>query len=113
MGNAGRKGGLTRITVRNLKISVAQLLITEAVVIYPAVHQHDRLALLAPISFLTVAPIWALQERAFGAFLVILSINIAFLSVMIFSITKNHTLVSGISLFLFNFLGVCLFAAGY
>jgi hypothetical protein len=111
MGSAG-ESGLTRTTVTNLKICIAQLLVTEAVVGYPAVRQHDSLALLAPISFLTVAPIWALQDRAFGAFLVILSIDIAFLSIMIFSISKNHKLVSGICLFVFNFPGVCLIAAG-
>src|ERR1700682_5237446 len=107
-----RESWMTGTTVTNLKLFIAQLLITEALVIYPAVHQHDGLLILAPISYLTVAPIWAFEERAFGAFLVILSIDIAFLLVMIFSITKNHKLVSGVCLFVFNLLCIGFMAAG-
>ena len=99
---------------KNLLICIVQLLLTESVMIYPVFYgRHPLVELLAPISLLTLAPIWALREGAYGGFLAILFIDVLFLSVMTFSITKNHRLVSGLCLLLFNFLGAGFIAAGY
>jgi hypothetical protein len=107
---------MTRATVTNLKIWIAQLLVTEALVIYPAVRANDPRAIyeriLAPSSLLTVAPIWSLQDRAYPAFLVIVFIDVAFLWIMIFSALRDHKIVGAVCLFVFNFLCVAFIAAG-
>jgi hypothetical protein len=105
---------MSRITRNNLLICMLQLLITEGVMIYPVFYgRHPLAELLAPISLLTYAPMWALRDRAYLALLAILSIDILFLSTMTFSIIKNHKLVSGVCLLLFNVMGIGFIAAGY
>ena len=113
MGSAG-EGELTKTTFTNLSICIAQLLVIESLFkFYPGNHAGSlAIRILTPISFLTLAPIWAFEDRALGAFLAILSLDTAFLSIMIFSIRRNHKLLSSISLFAFNFLCVGLIAAG-
>jgi hypothetical protein len=102
---------MTRTTVKNLKICIVQLLVTEALAVILVVL-GDNLPLeiyprvIAPISLLTVVPIWALRDGAYAAFLVIVLIDVVFLSIMIFSIAWNHKIVGGICLFAFNFLSV-------
>ena len=103
---------MTRIAASNLRICIVQLLVTEALVIYPAVHQHAILVMLAPVSLLALAPAWALHDRAYGAFLVILFIDFVFLAIMILSIRKGYKLASVICLFAFNFIGMGFIAAG-
>jgi hypothetical protein len=89
-----------------------QLLVTEALVILPValgkqspVSIYERI--LSPIYLLTLAPIRALGYGWYGGFrgfLVIVSIGVVFLSIIIFSALRNHKIVAGVSLFLFNFL---------
>ena len=103
---------MTRTTVKNLKICVVQLLVTEALVILPAVlgkyspvSTYERI--LSPIYLLTLAPIRALRYGWYGGFLgflVIVSIDVVFLSITIFSVVRNHKIVGVVSLFVFNFL---------
>ena len=100
---------MTRATVTNLKIWIVQLLVTEALVIYPPGGQHlipvyERI--FAPISLLTLVPIWALQHGQYDLFLVIVPIDAVFLWTMIFSVLRNHKIVGAVCLFVFNFLGV-------
>ena len=93
---------------------MVQLVITEGAMIYPVFYgRHPLGELLAPISLLVFAPMWALRDGAWGAFLAILSIDAAFLSIMTFSIIRNHKLVSAVCLFAFTFLGMGFIAAGY
>jgi hypothetical protein len=107
---------MTRATIKNLKFWIVQLLVTEALVIYPAVYAKDPVGIyeriLAPISLLTVAPVWSLQDRAYGAFLMIGSLDAMFLSIMIFSVVRSHKIVGAVCLFVFNFLCVGFIAAG-
>ena len=112
MGSAG-ESGLTRTTVTNLKICIVQLLVTEALVILPSVvlGKHSAVAtyerILSPIYLLTLAPIRALGYGWYGGFLgflVIVSIDVLFLSIIILSAVRNHKIVGGVCLFVFNFL---------
>ena len=93
-----------------------QLLVTEALIIYPAVRANTAVGIydriLAPTSLLTLFPIWALREGAYAEFLVIVSIDVAFLSIMVFSVVRNHRIVGAVCLFVFNFLCVSIIAAG-
>lgn len=102
-------------TIRNnLMICIVQLLLTESVILYPVFYGHHPLVeLLAPLSLLTHAPVWALRDEDYSALLAILSLDLGFLIIMSVSIIKNHKLVSGIGLFLFNFLSIGFIAAGY
>ena len=103
---------MTRTTVTNLKICLVQLLATEALVILPvalgknsAVSTYERI--LSPIYLLTLAPIRALRYGWYGGFLgflVIISIDVVFLLIIIFSFVRNHKIVGCICLFVFNFL---------
>jgi hypothetical protein len=111
MGSAG-ESLLTRTTVTNLKICITQLLVTEALVILPvglgkhsAVSNYERI--LSPIYLLTLAPTRALLYGWYSGsigFLVIVSIDVVFLSIIIFSVLRNHKIVGGVCLFVFNFL---------
>jgi len=106
------ESGLTRTTVTNLKICTAQLLFTEALVILPvALGKHSPVSnyerILSPIYLLTLAPIRALGYgwySGFLGFLVIVSIDVVFLSIIVFSVVRNHKIVGGVCLFVFNFL---------
>jgi hypothetical protein len=105
---------MTRATVTNLKIWIAQLLVTEALVTYPPGGQHlipiyERI--FAPISLLTLVPIWALRHAQCAALLAIVPIDALFIWTMIFSVVRNHKIVGAVCLFVFNFLGV-VFVAG-
>ena len=106
---------MTTAVVKNLKIWIAQLIVTEAFVIYPAVRGNDAITIheriLAPISLL-VAPIWAVRQGEYAIFLLLVLIDVAFLSIMIFSLVRNHRIVGVVRLFLFNFLCVSFIAAG-
>jgi hypothetical protein len=110
---------MTRTTAKNLIICVVQLLVTEGLVIYPAFQTRHSLAqqlylrILAPISLLTVAPIWSLQDKEYAWLLLILSIDVAFLSILAFSVIRNHRFVSVVCLFVFNYIGVAFVAGGY
>jgi hypothetical protein len=107
---------MSRTTARNLLICITQLLVTESLLVVPDIifrHTVTSESILAPISLLALAPIWAVEDRAFGGFLAILLIDIAFLSIMTFSITRNHKVIGGVCLFLFNFMGIGFIAAGY
>ena len=111
-----RESRMTSATVKNLKIWSAQLLVTEALLSYPPGGQHvlpiyERI--LAPISPLTLVPIFALRYEEYDLFLVIVLIDVAFLSIMIFSVVRNHKIVGAVCLFVFNFLGVLFVAAQF
>ena len=106
-------------TIRNnLLIVTVTLLIIEGVMLYPVFHGHHPLwEALAPISLLTLAPIWGvqdgLQNGSYSGLLSILFLDIVFLSIMAFSIIRNHKVIGGVCLFVFYFLGMGLVAAGY
>ena len=101
---------MTKTTTRNLLISVTQLLVTEGLSVAPAVYDRKCISksILAPILMLTLMPIWAVEDRAYGALAMILFLDIAFLSIMAFSIMKNHMVVGAVCLFAFNFFGIGL-----
>jgi hypothetical protein len=106
-------------TIRNnLLIVMMTLLIPEGVMLYPVFHGHHPLwEALAPISLLTLAPIWGvqdgLQNGSYGGLLCILFLDIVFLSIMAFSIIRNHKVIGGACLFVFYFFGMGFVAAGY
>jgi hypothetical protein len=108
---------MTRATVTNLKIWIAQLLVTEAVVIYPAVRGNHVIPIyeriFTPITLLTLVPIWALRDGVYAVFLVIVPIDAVFLWIMIFSVRRNHWIVGAACLFVFNFLGFVFDAAQF
>jgi hypothetical protein len=114
---AGR-GAMSRTIRNNLLIAMAQLLITMGLFGYPIfLGRQPPWLLLAPISLLTFGPLWglydALDTGSYGGFLAILCLDIVFLSIMAFSIMRNHKFFGGISLFVFNFLSIGFIAAGY
>src|ERR1700693_192146 len=99
---------MTKTTVKNLKICLVQLLVTEALAITLGILENNLSLeifprVIAPISLLTVVPIWALRDGAYAAFLVIALIDVVFLSIMIFSIVRNHKIVATVCLLVFNF----------
>jgi hypothetical protein len=106
---------MTRTTVTNLKICIAQLLVTEALVIFRAFYVNDPFPnyerIFASISLLTLAPIWALRYGEYAAFLVIVSIDVVFVSIVAFSVVRNHKIVGAVCLLVFNFLGVGFIAS--
>jgi hypothetical protein len=98
-----------------LLICGAQLLLTELLLVAPGIYDRTLSAesILAPISLVTLAPIWALQDREYAALVAILIIDIGFISIMVFSITRNHKIIAAACLFVFNFMGIGFIAAGY
>lgn len=106
-------------TIRNnLLIVMAQLVVTDAVFIYPALDDpHPWFIGLAPISLLAFGPMLGMQDviqnGLYSGILGILFIDIVFLSLMMFSVMRNHKIVGCISLFCFNLLSVGFVAAGY
>jgi hypothetical protein len=80
------------------------------------VHANDLLGIylriFAPICLLTLVPMPALRDGEYAIFLVSVSIDVVFLSIMIFSIVRNHKIVGAVSPFVFNFLCVAFIASG-
>jgi hypothetical protein len=109
---------MSRTIRNNLVIAMVQLLITTGLFGYPIfLGRQPPWLLLTPISLLTFGPIWGLYDvldtGSYGGFLAILCLDIVFLSIMAFSIIRNHKIVGGVSLFVFNFLSIGFIAAGY
>jgi hypothetical protein len=108
---------MSRTIRNNLLIAMAQLLVTMGLFGYPIFlgRQPPRL-LLAPVSLITLGPIWGLYDALdtgwYGGFLAILCLDIVLLTIMAFSIMRNHKIVGGICLFVFNVLSIGLVAAG-
>jgi hypothetical protein len=108
---------MSKTTRNNMLFAMVPLLIVEGLMSYPVFFNHQPLwYLLAPISILTLAPIWGLRDvmesGSYGGFLAIITLDIAFVSIMAFSITKNHKVIGGLCLFVFIFLSVGFIAAG-
>jgi len=87
------------------------LLVAEAMMAFPVLRgRQPLLDLLAPISLLTLGPMWGLQDALqsgwYGGFLAVLFLDIVFVSIMAFSITRNHKIIGGVCLFIFIFLSV-------
>jgi hypothetical protein len=88
---------MTRSTVKNLGICGAQFLVTEvflAGVVYPTWTSYPLLAqicwrLAVPFSLFFAAPLF-FHFGDYARFGMFLFIDLAFLSVMAFSIVKNH-----------------------
>jgi hypothetical protein len=108
---------MTSATFKNLKIWIAQLLVTETVVIYPAFRGNHVIPIyeriFTPMTLLTLVPIWALRHGVYAVFLLIVPIDAAFLWIMIFSVRRNHWILSAVCLFVFNFLGFVFDAAQF
>jgi hypothetical protein len=90
-------------------ICIVQLPVTEGLSIGFFARVSLHAGFLAPI-YLAILPTFFsqhLQEPGYyRAFLVFLLVNIAFLSLIAFSIVKNHRRLGGVTLFLFNFLSI-------
>jgi hypothetical protein len=107
-------------TIRNNLIIIAvTTLIVEGLIFYIVIvrHHHPLWEALAPISLLTIWPIWGLQyiwQNGWDyGFLYIPILDVVFLSIMAFSIIRNHKVIGGVCLFVFYFLGMGLVAATY
>src|ERR1700674_3503569 len=103
---------ISRATATNLKLCILQLLVTEILSICyfavgrPVLLENIYIGFTAPI-LLEYGAIYPLEYRGyfFGFFQVFL-LNTVLLSILAFSIVKNHKLVGGFSLFLFNLAGI-------
>jgi hypothetical protein len=112
-------GMMPRKTRNNLFLAIAPFLVAEAIMVYPALHNynyHPFVFLLAPISLLVLAPVWAvqygMQSGQYGGLLVILSLDVVFVFIMVFSILRNHKIIGGVCIFIFIFLCMGFVAAG-
>ena len=112
---------MTPTTSRNLKILIAQLLVTELMMVGLRVfdsgapvfaYWYGVDSILAPVSILVFAPYWLLLDGSYGALAAVVSLIVAFLAIEIFSIKRNHIVFGCVCLFIFNFLGLGFIAAG-
>ena len=114
---------MSKNTEHNLVICIMQLLITQALSMCyfaSAPLLYDRFE--TPIIFGYVAPLTLFAPgfyfrpppplmAAAVPYAIVLFIDLIFLSVMTWSIARNHKVVSAIALFLFNFIGIGMIAS--
>jgi len=108
---------MSKITRNNLLLAMVPFFIIEAPISYLVfLGCITPSRLLWPISLLTFGPIWGLQDVLqhgwYGGLLTILSLDIAFLSIIAFSISRNHKVIGGICLFVFISFSMALLAGG-
>lgn len=114
--NAGT-GAMSKSIGNNLLLATVPLLLVEGRMIYPVFCNGFPLwQLLAPVSLLTLSPTWGvwdfMETGWYGGLLTFIILDIAFLSVMAFSINRNHKIIEGLCLCVFIFFSMAAWRVG-